>query len=103
MVPGTIIINALLNESILSIVYSIYTGAELGFGQEDYTQFEDRGSVSIEVTKREANNDRIVVDIIPLTFDQFANTPDSVLPAELVPIVDGVDPAERKNINRFLS
>ena len=70
----------------------------MGFGQEDYTQFEDRGSVSIEVTKLQTNNERIVVDIVPLTFDQFANTPGLVLPPELVPIVDGVDPAECKNI-----
>lgn len=70
------------------------TGAELGFGQEDYTQFEDRGSVSVEVTKLESNDDRIVVEIVPLTFDQFANTPGLVLPAELVPLVVDVDPAE---------
>ena len=72
---------------------------QLGFSQEDYTQFEDRGSVSVEVTKLQTNNERIVIDIIPLTFDQFANTPGLVLPAELVPLVDGLDPAERKNIN----
>ena len=75
-----------------------YTGAVLGFGQEDYTQFEDRGSVSIEVTKLQTNNERIVVEIVPLTFNQFANTPGLVLPPELVPIVDGVDPAECKNV-----
>ena len=70
----------------------------MGLGQEDYTQFENMGSVSIEVTKLQTNNERIVIDIVPLTFDQFANTPGLVLPPELVPIVDGVDPAECKNI-----
>lgn len=74
----------------------------MGFGQEDYTQFEDRGSVEIEVTKLEANNERIVVDIVPLTFDEFAITPGLVLPPELVPIVDGVDPAECKIYSGFL-
>ena len=70
----------------------------MGFGQEDYTQFEDRGFVSVEVTKLQTNNERIVVSIAQLTFDQFARTPGLVLPPELVPIVDSVDPAECKNL-----
>jgi hypothetical protein len=82
-----------------SLTYS--TGADLGFGQEDYTRTEDRGSVEIEVTKRQGNNERIVVDIVPLTFEEFANTPGLVLPPELVPIVAGVDPAECKIYNCF--
>lgn len=70
----------------------------MGFGQEDYTQFENLGSVSIEVTKLQGNNEQIIVNIAPLTFAAFANNPNLVLPAELVPIVAGVDPAERKMI-----
>ena len=83
------------------IIIITHTGAELGFGQEDYTQMEDRGSVEIEVIKLDANNERIVVEIVPLTFDEFASTPGLVLPPELVPIVDGVDPAECKILNSF--
>ncbi len=79
-----------------------HAGAVLGFGQEDYTQTEDRGSVEIEVTKLQGNNERIVVDIVPLTFDEFANTPGLVLPPELVPIVAGVNPAECKIYNGLI-
>ena len=81
------------------LLLHMHAGAELGFGQEDYTQMEDRGSVEIEVIKLDANNERIVVEIVPLTFDEFASTPGLVLPPELVPIVDGVDPAECKILN----
>ena len=74
----------------------------MGFGQEDYTQFENMGLISVEVTKLRTNNERIVVNIVPLTFDQFSNTPGLVLPQELVPLVDDVDPAECKNFNGYL-
>ena len=75
----------------------------MGFGQEDYTRLEDRGSVTIEVAKLATNNERIVVDITPLTFEEFASTPGLVLPPELVPLVADVDPAECKNISKWLS
>ena len=50
----------------------------------------------IDVTKLQGNTERIVVNIVPLTFEQFSNTPGLTLPPELVPIVGDVDPAECK-------
>ena len=72
-------------------------GVDLGFGEEDYTQFENLGSVSIDVFKLQGNNEQIIVNIIPLTFEQFANTPGLTLPSEIVPLVANVDPAESKS------
>ena len=66
----------------------------INFGEEDYSRFENVGSVSVTVAKLEDNMERIVVNITLLTFGQFANSPDLVLPAELRPLVEGVDPAE---------
>ena len=97
--------------SYISLIFSIHeythththtTGQQLGFGQEDYTQTENTGSVSIEVTKLGGNVDPIVVNIMALTFDEFATTPGAVLPPELVVIVDDVDPAECKLSPLFL-
>ena len=50
----------------------------IAFGDEEYSQFEDVGSVSIDVSKFERNVERIVVNVVPLTFDQFASMPDPV-------------------------
>lgn len=69
---------------------------DLGFGEEDYTQFENLGSVSIDVLKLQGNDERIVVNIVPLTFEEFSNTPGLTLPSEIVPLVANVDPAESK-------
>ena len=72
----------------------IAIGVNLGFGEEDYTEMENNGQVTIEVTKREQNNEPIVVNIQTMTFDQFNSDPNLVLPPEISAIVVGVDPAE---------
>lgn len=66
----------------------------IAFGDEEYSQFEDVGSVSIDVSKFERNVERIVVNVVPLTFDQFASMPDLTLPPEIETLVVGLDPAE---------
>ena len=69
---------------------------DLGFLEEDYTEMENNGQVTIQVTKLQENTEPIVVNIRPLTFDEFNNDPNLVLPAEIAAIVGGVDPAECK-------
>ena len=64
------------------------------FGDEEYSQFEDVGSVSIDVSKFERNVERIVANVVPLTFEQFASMPDLTLPPEIETLVVGLDPAE---------
>ena len=60
------------------LLLHMHAGAELGFGQEDYTQMEDRGSVEIEVIKLDANNERIVVEIVT-DFHNLTSLPLSVI------------------------
>lgn len=66
----------------------------INFGEEDYTEFENTGSVSVTVAKLEDNVERIVVNVVPLTFDQFSNLSNVDLPEELQPVVISTDPAE---------
>ena len=69
----------------------------ISFGEEDYTEFENTGLVSVTVAKSEDNVERIVVSVVPLTFDQFYNMSNVDLPEELQPLVDGIDPADCKS------
>lgn len=69
----------------------------INFGEEDYSQFENTGSVTVTVAKLEDNVERIVIQVLPLTFAQFSELPDVALPEELVEVVESVDPAECKS------
>ena len=74
-----------------------FPGVTIGFGQEDYSQMEQAGSVSVTVLKLQDNIDRIVLNVIPVTFEQLeANFTSVDLPEEIQQIVVGVDPAECK-------
>ena len=68
----------------------------IAFGNEEYSLFEDAGSVSIDVSKFERNVKTIVVNVVPLTFEQFASMPGLTLPPEIETLVTvvGLDPAE---------
>ena len=67
----------------------------IGFGEEDYTGFERTGSVSVTVDKMENNFERIVINVVPLTFAQFSML-NVDLPEELQPLMASTDPAECK-------
>lgn len=67
----------------------------INFGEEDYTEFENTGSVSVTVAKLEDNVETIVINVVPLTFAQFSML-NITLPEELQPLVASTNPAECK-------
>ena len=68
-------------------------GLDIGFGQDDYTQIENLGPVSVEVLKEETNSGDVTVRITPFTFEQFDNA-GFTLPDPLQNM--NIDPAECK-------